>query len=82
MEVHFNPELEKGLNDPAAETGRATDELVEGAMAGYLDELSGVWNMLDRRYDDLKNGCVKPIDGEEAFARLREKSQRRRDGSA
>jgi predicted DNA-binding protein len=82
MEVHLNPELEKRLNDLAVETGRATDELVEDAMAGYLDELSRVRNTLDCRYDDLKNGRVKPIDGEEAFARLQEKSRRRRDDSA
>jgi hypothetical protein len=31
-------------------------------------------------YDDLKSGRVKPIDGEEAFWTLREKSERRRSG--
>ena len=82
MEVHFNPELEKRLNDLAAKTGRATDELVEDAMAAYLDELTAVRGMLDGRYDDLKGSRVKPIDGEEALARLREKSERRRDCSA
>jgi hypothetical protein len=34
--------------------------------------------MLDGRYDDIKSGRVKPIDGEEAFARLRQKNQDRR----
>jgi hypothetical protein len=29
--------------------------------------------MLDSRYDDLETGRVEPIDGEEAFRRLREK---------
>ena len=82
MEIHLNPELEKKLNDLASKTGRATDELVEDAMAAYLEELVVVSGMLDTRYDDLKNGRVKPIDGEDAFARLREKSQRRRDDSA
>jgi len=33
--------------------------------------------MLDSRYDDIKNGKVKPIDGDEAFARLRRKSEER-----
>jgi hypothetical protein len=33
---------------------------------------------LDSRYDDLKSGRVKPIDGEEAFRKLREKSEHRR----
>ena len=32
----------------------------------------------ERRYDDLKSDRVKPIDGEEAFQRLREKSDNRR----
>lgn len=33
---------------------------------------------LDARYDNLKSGRVKPIDGDEAFARLHEKSEQRR----
>jgi hypothetical protein len=48
----------------------------------HLDELAAVRDLLDSRYDDLKSGKVKPIDGEEAFARLREKSERRRDSPA
>lgn len=82
MEVRLNPELEKKLNDLAAQTGRATDELVQDAMAGYLDELAAVRGMLDSRYDDLKSGRVKTTDGEEAFTRLREKSKHRRDDTA
>jgi hypothetical protein len=35
---------------------------------------------LDSRYDDLKTGRIKPIDGEEAFTKLREKSERRQSG--
>jgi len=66
----------------ASGKGRAADELVEDAMTGYLDELAGLRGRLDRRYDDLKSGSVKPIDGDEAVARLREKSRRRRDSSA
>lgn len=50
-------------------------------MTGYLNELVEVRGLLDSRYDDLKGGRVKLIDGEEAFARMREKSKRRRDGS-
>jgi hypothetical protein len=34
--------------------------------------------MLDGRYDDIKSGRIAPIDGEDAFARLRQKSQDRR----
>jgi hypothetical protein len=42
-------------------------------MAGYLAELSQVRDTLDARYDDIKSGRVEPIDGEEAFSRLRQK---------
>jgi hypothetical protein len=34
--------------------------------------------MLDSRYHPLKSGRVEPMDGEEAFSRLREKSENRR----
>ncbi len=47
-------------------------------MAGYLQELSQVRDSLDSRYDDLKSGRVKPIDGEDALANLRRKSEDRR----
>jgi hypothetical protein len=65
-----------------AQTGREADELVRDVIAGYVDELAGVPAVLDSRYDDLKSGRVKLMDGEEAFARLRERSERRRSGSA
>ena len=70
MEIHFTPDVEKKLNDLAAQSGRGADELLQDALAGYLDELVKARDMLDSRYDDLKSGKVKPIDGEEAFARL------------
>jgi predicted transcriptional regulator len=81
MEVHLRPETESRLQELAAKTGRAPDELVEDAMAGYLKELAETREMLDSRYDDIKSGQVKPIDGEEAFANLRRKSELRRNQS-
>jgi hypothetical protein len=75
MEVHFRPETESRLQELAAKTGRAPGDLIEDAMAGYLQELAEVRGMLDGRYDDLKSGRVKPVDGEEAFANLRRKSK-------
>jgi predicted DNA-binding protein len=80
MEVHLTPETELRLQDLSAKTGRAADDLVEDAMAGYLHELADVRNLLDRRYDEVKSGAVTPIDGEDAFARLRRKSEERRAG--
>ncbi len=78
MVVHLKPETESRLQELAATTGRAPDELVEDAMAAYLAELTQVRSMLDGRYDDIKSGRVQPVDGEEAFGRLRQRSQVRR----
>jgi predicted transcriptional regulator len=78
MVVHLKPETESRLQELAEQTGRAPDELVEDAMTGYLQELAQTREMLDARYDDIKSGRVKPIDGEEAFASLRRKSELRR----
>jgi len=78
MEVHLTPDLEAKLDRLAAETGRAKDELVRDAMTGYFAELAQARETLNRRYDEIKNGTVEPLDGEDAFARLRQKSENRR----
>ena len=77
MQVHLKPETESRLQELAATTGRAPDELVEDAMTAYLDELAQVRKMLDGRYDEIKSGRAQPINGEEAFDRLRRKSEDR-----
>ena len=82
MDVHVTPEMAKRLTDLAATTGRGADELVQDALAGYLEELTLLRDTLDTRYDALKSGHVQPIDGEEAFTRLREKSEHRRSRPA
>ena len=71
MEVHFKPETESRLSELACQSGRATDDLMEDAMAGYLAEVAEVREMLDGRYHNIKSGRVKPIDGEAFFVRLR-----------
>ncbi len=81
MEVRFRPETESRLQELASKSGRPPEDLIEDAMAGYLQELSQVREMLDGRYDDLKSGRVAPVDGEAAFAKLRQKSKERRAGS-
>ena len=78
MEVHVTPETAKKLNDLAATSGRAPDDIVEDALGGYLAEVTSVRKTLDSRYDDLKSERVKPIEGEEAFLRPRQKSKQRR----
>jgi predicted DNA-binding protein len=78
MDVHFRPETESRLQELVDKTGRPADDLVEDAVAGYLQELGGVREMLDSRYDDLKTGRVKAVDGEQAFDDLRRRSQARK----
>jgi predicted transcriptional regulator len=75
MEVHFQPDLEAKLDRLSLETGRAKDELVQDAMAGYFDELARVREMLDRRYDDIDSGRVKPIAREAFFDNLRQREE-------
>jgi hypothetical protein len=82
MEVHFAPDVEKKLNDLAEQSGRGTDELLQDALAGYFDELVQTRGMINSRYDELKRGTVKPIDGEEAFARLKAKTEAQRNRPA
>jgi predicted transcriptional regulator len=78
VEVHFNPDVEAKLDQMARDTGRRRDELLEDAVNGLFDELASTRETLDRRYDDLESGRVKPIPGDEVFARLRAKSAARR----
>ena len=80
MKVHVTPETARKLNELAATSGRAPEDTLEDALAGYLEEAASVRKTLDSRHDDLESGRVKPIDGEEAFRKLREKSERRRSG--
>ena len=47
-------------------------------MVGLYDELAYTREMLDRRYDEMESGKVQGIDGEEAYRRLMEKTQARR----
>lgn len=78
MEIHFTPELETKLNELAELSGCSLDQLVEEAVGGYLYDLAGMRETLDRRYNEMKSGKVEGISGDEVFARLREKSESRR----
>ena len=77
MEVHVTPETARTLNELATSSGRALEEIVEDALAGYLEEVASVRKTLDSRYTDLESDRLEPIGGEEAFRRLREKGERR-----
>lgn len=74
MDVQFPPDVERKLNELATQSGRGPAELLQDALAGYFDEVAQTRQMLNSRYDDMKSGRVKPIPGDEVFARLREKS--------
>jgi len=78
MEVHLTPGAQAKLNQLTRDTGRPSDELLEDAVTGLFDELAFTREMLDRRFDDLESGRVRPIDGEEAYRRLMEKTEARR----
>lgn len=73
MEVHLKPETASRLAELASKSGRATDDLMEDAMAGYLQELTEAREMLDSRYDDIKSGRVATLDGETFFDNLRQR---------
>jgi hypothetical protein len=78
MEVNFTPDVQAKLEKMAREAGRQPAELVEDAVISLYDELAYTREMLDRRYDEMESGKEKGIDGEEAFRRLMEKTQARR----
>ncbi|SRR6266498_2251043 len=78
MKVRLKPETETRLHGLAKETSRSPDDLVQDAMAGYPMELADTREMLDKRYDDIANGAVRPVDGERSFSRLRAKGRDRR----
>jgi predicted transcriptional regulator len=80
VKVQLSAETARKLNELAASSGRTPNEIAEDALAGYLGELVTVRKRLDSRYDDLKSGRVKALDGEDAFRKLRAKSDQRRLG--
>ena len=75
MEVHFTPETEARLRHLATISGRPAVDLLEDALAGYLEEVTDLRQMLDRRYDDLESGRVQPVDGEAFFETLRQREE-------
>jgi predicted DNA-binding protein len=71
MKVRLKPETEIRLKEFASRSGRSIDDLLEDAVAGHLAELSEFREMVERRYDDVRSGRVKPINGEKFFENLR-----------
>jgi hypothetical protein len=75
MEVHLAPELQAQFDQLVAEIGCAPEKLIEDALAGYVPDLAQMREKLDSRYDDLKSGRVKPVDGEVFFEELRKREE-------
>jgi predicted transcriptional regulator len=73
MKVNFKADTQLRLAELASSSGRATDDILEDALAGYLSEVSELRAALDGRYDEIKSGRVKPIDGEAFFDELRQR---------
>jgi predicted transcriptional regulator len=78
MELEFQPHVQAKLDEMARASGRPSQELVEDALIGYFDELTRTREMLDQRFDDLESGRVTPIEGEEAYRLLMEKTEAER----
>jgi len=73
VELHLTPELQARFDQLVSESGCAPEKLIEDALAGYVPELAETREMLDSRYEDLKSGRVKPVDGEAYFDSLRQR---------
>ena len=58
-------ETEKTIRQLAAQSGQATDDIVEDAMVAYIKKLGHLRQTLDSRYDQIKNGKVQLIPGDE-----------------
>jgi hypothetical protein len=72
MDLNLQPELAVKLEQWSAQSGRPAGEVVEEAIAGYFAEIENVRKTLDSRYDDIVNGMVEPVDGEEAVRLIKE----------
>ena len=75
--MHLKPDTESRLSELASRSVRPTDNLLEDATAGYFEEVSEVRHRLDGRYDDIKSGRVKPVEGEAFFESLRQRADER-----
>jgi predicted transcriptional regulator len=78
MEVHLSADVQAKLEQMARDAGRPPAELIEDAVNGLHDELAYTRELLNRRYDEMESGKVEGIDGEDAFRRLMEKTEARR----
>ena len=60
MELQLKPELEAKLDQLVSDTGRSKSDFVEDALAGYLDELNPLRDMLDKAAELPEIGHPRP----------------------
>jgi hypothetical protein len=75
MEVHFPRDVRAKLEQMARESGRRSDELLEDAVISLYDDAAFTRYIPDRRCDVLESGRIKPVPGDEVFARLRQEAR-------
>jgi predicted DNA-binding protein len=78
MPIQLTPEHEARIKELARQTGRDNTEVLSEVIDSYFEELGRINAILDRRYDAIKSGEVRPSRGDEVFERLRRKSEGRR----
>jgi predicted transcriptional regulator len=67
-----NPMLDQKLPLLAEETGRPAESVSEDVLTSYFEAAADVGTMLEERLREVEEGRVVTVDGEAAFARLRE----------
>lgn len=73
-----NPDLDSRLRSLAAETGTSPEALAEETLTRYFAATAELGSMLEGRLREVEEGRVETVDGETAFAQLRERSRNAR----
>lgn len=68
-EWEVRPESQENFEAMARESGESPSEVVQDTLIGHFAAQAYVRETLDRRYDDLESGRLKPMDEEESFPR-------------
>jgi hypothetical protein len=66
-------EIEAQFIAAAKARGVSLSDYLRDFIVEHFEAERQIRETLDSRYDDLKSGKVKPIDGEEAFEKLRQR---------
>lgn len=63
MEVHVTPETAKKLNDLATTSGRAREDSVEDALAGYLEEVASAGRRIPMQRSKTTRSAHGDVNG-------------------